>query len=267
MPLVVVTGGNRGLGRAYIEHLLRDSSDWKVVFTAREVASGEQAKAEIAELTGAHDRLFFKQLDIESTDSIIAFRDALAAEFEGIDVLISNAAIYIRNATTEDAARVLKVNFEKTAEFVDTLLPLVKPTGQVIVVSSTLGNRSHNNNEAVKAKVFAEDLTKAEIFEIYQELQADVAAGTATEKGWNADSYFNSKFLINAFVRVVAKELKAAQSTIRINAICPGWCRTDMGGPTAPRSPEEGVQTYLYLTKQDSDVSGQFWTDSAVAPF
>lgn len=263
MKLVVVTGANRGLGKTYVERLLRDSETWKIVMTARDSVHGQQVRDEIAEATNAQDRLLFQQLDITNSDSVAAFKEYVAAELGAIDVLVNNAGLYDKSNPTAT----LLINFEKTTEFTDIMLPFLKPTGHIIVIASTLGKKQYISGEAIKAAAFAEDLSRDQLNEMYRRCVAAHAEGQAEAEGWNADSYFNSKFLLNAYVRLVAKELKASHSQVRINAMCPGWCSTEMGGPNATRTAEEGVQTYIHLTKLEADVSGEFWYDSAIASF
>jgi len=49
---------------------------------------------------------------------------------------------------------------------------------------------------------------------------------------------------------------------IIVNSVCPGWCRTEMGGPNAPRTPEEGASGIVWLaTDAPTNVTGKFWRD------
>lgn len=55
---------------------------------------------------------------------------------------------------------------------------------------------------------------------------------------------------------------------IVVNAMCPGWVKTDMGGSSAPRSPEEGADTAVWLaTEASRKNNGQFWRDRNVIDF
>jgi NAD(P)-dependent dehydrogenase (short-subunit alcohol dehydrogenase family) len=76
---------------------------------------------------------------------------------------------------------------------------------------------------------------------------ADVAAGTHTKSGWPSNGYVVSKIAMNAYVRILARELAGDPRNILVNAACPGWVRTAMGGPGAPRSPEQGAKTPAWL--------------------
>jgi NAD(P)-dependent dehydrogenase (short-subunit alcohol dehydrogenase family) len=82
--------------------------------------------------------------------------------------------------------------------------------------------------------------------------------------GWPA--YRVSKAGLSALTRVFASELQG--TNVKVNAVCPGWVRTDMGGPGATRSTEEGVATTVWLaTLPDDGPSGGFFRDKRPIPW
>jgi NAD(P)-dependent dehydrogenase (short-subunit alcohol dehydrogenase family) len=81
------------------------------------------------------------------------------------------------------------------------------------------------------------------------------------EAGYSA--YRVSKAALNALTVTLANELK--QQPVLVNAMCPGWVKTDLGGPSAPRTVEQGADTALYLaTLPEDGPSGLFWRDRQV---
>lgn len=77
--------------------------------------------------------------------------------------------------------------------------------------------------------------------------------------GW-APAYCISKTALNAITVQLAAALKPRG--IAVNAVCPGWVRTDMGGPQAPRSLQQGADSILWLVlKAGPELSGGFWRD------
>ena len=78
------------------------------------------------------------------------------------------------------------------------------------------------------------------------------------KKGWPESAYRVSKIGLNAYTRILAREL--ADSKICLNAVCPGWVRTRMGGDNAARSVEEGADTIIWaaLLPEDGPTGGFF---------
>ena len=69
----------------------------------------------------------------------------------------------------------------------------------------------------------------------------------------------------NDFLRIVRA---CADSGVKVNAACPGWCRTDMGGPNAPRTADEGVDTAAWLASLPPDgPTGCFFRDRQPIPW
>ncbi|MEM8809948.1 MAG: SDR family NAD(P)-dependent oxidoreductase, partial [Cyanobacteria bacterium P01_G01_bin.38] len=81
-----------------------------------------------------------------------------------------------------------------------------------------------------------------------------------------APSYCLSKLALNGATLMLAQSLQA--KNISVNAMCPGWVKTDMGGDSAPRSPEQGADTAIWLaTEAPQSETGQFWRDRKVIDF
>jgi NAD(P)-dependent dehydrogenase (short-subunit alcohol dehydrogenase family) len=83
--------------------------------------------------------------------------------------------------------------------------------------------------------------------------------------GWSP-AYCVSKSMLNAMTRHLASEL--ASKGVSVNAVCPGWVRSDMGGPAAPRSLEQGADTPAWLAVDaDASITGKFLRDRKVIPW
>ncbi len=91
-------------------------------------------------------------------------------------------------------------------------------------------------------------------------------AGQLSEMGTWSPAYSASKTTLNAITCLLAAALK--EKGIAVNSVCPGWCRTDMGGPSAPRSVEEGAAGIVWLAAEaPQDKTALFWRDKAVIPW
>ena len=83
--------------------------------------------------------------------------------------------------------------------------------------------------------------------------------------------YRVSKSALNAYTRNLAAELGFGRRGVFADVVCPGHCRTDLGGASAPRSPEQGADTVLWLAGRTvdpgPDSTGLLWEDRAVVPW
>jgi NAD(P)-dependent dehydrogenase (short-subunit alcohol dehydrogenase family) len=78
--------------------------------------------------------------------------------------------------------------------------------------------------------------------------------------------YAISKTALNALTRLVAAQV--ANTNVLVNSACPGWVRTDMGGPNAPGSVVQGADTIVWLaTLPDGSPSGSFFAERKVIPW
>ncbi len=85
-------------------------------------------------------------------------------------------------------------------------------------------------------------------------------SGSLTEMGGGTPGYGISKAALNALTIKLAAELQG--TGILVNAVCPGWVRTDMGGSDATRSPEKGAETIVWLAQlPEGGPSGKFFRD------
>lgn len=229
--IAVVTGANRGIGLETVRQLA--VSGWRVILTSRDEEKGYQAAADLRDHGLAVDAL---QLDVTDRTSCEAARAWLAQRFDHIDALVNNAGILIDSKATSvlelpiDVLRqTLETNLFGVLNVTQALAPLLRASGSARVV-----NLSSNLGQL-----------------------ADMQAGTP--------AYRMSKTALNALTRILAAELAPA---IKVNAMCPGWVRTAMGGPNAERPVERGADTAVWLaTLPDDGPTGGFFRDRQPIPW
>lgn len=221
--VALVTGANRGMGREAARQLA--ARGYHVVAAVRDEASGHQA---VREIQAAGGRASVLSMDVSSSDSIARALEQLHAFADRLDVLINNAGIYpdeglsILTLPREQLARTLATNTIGPLEVTQACLPLLRRARQarVINISSGYGQLSG--------------------------LSADVP------------SYCLSKLALNGLTIMLADALRKDQ--IAVNAVCPGWVRTDMGGAGATLSVEEGVDTAIWLaTEAPQEATGHLF--------
>lgn len=251
--VAVISGANRGIGKEIARKLVAAGLD--VVIGCRDEAEGRAAAAELG--ARAH------QLDVTSRGSI----GALAEDLEQVDVLVNNAGIALTGFDATIARRTIEVNFLGAMHLTDTLLPKMREGGRVVMVSSGSGELARFRERAHRCLIDPA-LTREQLVTLVESFVLDVQAGVHEQHGWPSSAYAVSKAAMNALTRVLASELEGDPRRIRVNAACPGWVRTRMGGEDAPRSPEEGADTPAWLALEaPSELTGLFFRNRQRIPY
>jgi NAD(P)-dependent dehydrogenase (short-subunit alcohol dehydrogenase family) len=234
--VAVISGASRGLGFETCRQLGR--LGFRVLLTARDHARG---RAAAAALEGQGLGVVFYPLDVTDARSVRALEAHLEREYGRLDVLVNNAGVFLDPMPPEDpsASSVFRADIATVRYSMETnaygplrlcqaLIPLMKGHGRVVNVSSGMGQ--------------------------------------LTEMNGCCPGYRFSKASLNALTRILADELR--DTGIKVNSVCPGWVRTEMGGPHAERSVEEGVDTIVWLaTLPESGPSGGFFRDRQPIPW
>jgi NAD(P)-dependent dehydrogenase (short-subunit alcohol dehydrogenase family) len=256
----LVTGANRGLGLEVCRQLSREGM--LVIATSRKEAEGREA---VAALRRERLDVMHETCDVTDDASVAALAERLAARGETLDVLVNNAGISMRGFDASVAETTIAVNFTGALRVTDMLGPAIRDDGRIVMVSSGMGEVSSLSPE-LRKQFLASDLSRATLVGLVQEFVRDVALGRHAERGWPTSAYRVSKAGLNALTRVLARELAPRQ--IKVNAICPGWVRTDMGGSGAPRSLEQGAAGIVWAALLGPDgPTGGFFRDEHAIPW
>jgi NAD(P)-dependent dehydrogenase (short-subunit alcohol dehydrogenase family) len=234
--LAVVTGANRGIGLEIARQLAQKGL--RVVLTARDPKKG-RAAAKALQNDGLD--VAFHVLDVASGASIGSFLRWLRRTEGRLDVLVNNAGIYLDvlpDRSTESAfvtnrrklRTTMEVNLEGPFFLMQASIPLMRENGYGRIVNVSSGS------------------------------------GQLTGMGGHEAAYRISKTALNAATCIFAAETKG--TGILVNAMCPGWVRTDMSGPEATRSVEEGADTAVWLALlPKSGPTGGFFRDRRIIPW
>ena len=231
--IAVVTGGNRGIGFEICRQLARKKAI-TVILTSRDEHKGREA---CQYLQKQELPVHFLPLDVSSASSIQKFGRQLAKEFGRCDILVNNAGVFVDRgvagaenftgifqAKVDDIRTTMETNVYGPLLLCQTLIPLMKKNnyGRIVNMSSGMGQLA--------------------------------------EMGGGYTAYRLSKVSLNALTRIFHAELTG--TNILMNSMCPGWVKTEMGGPNATRSVEQGADTAVWLaTLPDKAASGKFFRD------
>jgi NAD(P)-dependent dehydrogenase (short-subunit alcohol dehydrogenase family) len=252
--VAVVTGGNRGLGLEVCRQLA--AHGLRVVLAARSLESAEQAAAP---LRGGKLAVEAAALDVTSDADAAALAAKLARDHGRIDVLVNNAGVSLRGFDAEVVRGTMAVNLLGVARVTDALLPLMAGRGAIANVSSGMGELSVLA-PPLRKRFLAPDLDRAGLLALVGDFERAVAAGTHRRDGWPTNAYSVSKAALNALTRILAREL--AGTAVRVNSVCPGWVRTDMGGRSAPRGVREGAESIVWgALLPEGGATGGFFRD------
>ncbi|XP_005375781.1 PREDICTED: carbonyl reductase [NADPH] 3 isoform X1 [Chinchilla lanigera] len=268
--VALVTGANKGIGFAVTRELCRRFPG-DVVLTARDEARGRAAVQQL-QAEGLSPR--FHQLDVDDLQSIRALRDFLRREYGGLNVLVNNAGIAFKtdDPTPFDiqAELTLKTNFFATRNVCTELLPIVKPHGRVVNISSLQGSKALEDcSEALQERFRCDTLTEGDLVDLMKKFVEDVKNEMHGKEGWPDSAYGVSKLGVTVLSRIMARQLDETRKADRIllNACCPGWVKTDMAGDQGSRTLEQGAETPVYLALLPPDATephGQLVRDKVV---
>ncbi|CAB4593805.1 unannotated protein [freshwater metagenome] len=242
--LALITGGSRGLGFETAKALRHQGFD--LILVSKNSVNLASANASLESTPGGLVTTY--AIDFENPEASAAGLEEIAAKHPDITHLVISHAVMSEKmsktlkTTDEEWGRVMTINLDSVFQVVNRLVPAMVEArnGRVIIYSACLGRMSGPGN----------------------------AGGLAP--------YRISKAGVNALVRNLAHETGLGARGVLVDALCPNHSRTDMGGPDAPRSAEEGAETAVWLATREFDKSsddfqknttGVLWEDHQLVPW
>ncbi len=271
--LIMITGCNKGIGYGILKNLAARKESYRFIMAVRSAERAAQALAELEKIVPkVSARTTVKEVDIASSESIDKFVGWIKESGTKVDCLVNNAGMAFKgDAFNEEVVRVtFQTNYYGTFELTEKLLPYIASNGKIVTISSSMGKLSILTSEALRKEFDDPKITREKLNALAKRFHDDVVAGNYKEKGWPRQSYGVSKVCTNIYNRILARDEDVVKRGIQVYACCPGWVRTDMAGPKAPRSIEEGAVCPCDLVqlpwKVNPELQGKFFYDSKVTP-
>ena len=219
MKNIFITGGNRGIGKGLVKEFSKDNN---VIFSARNT---EKAQLIIDTLGGKN--IDYVIMDVGDSESVQKGIKNLKSRISSVDVLINNAGILIPGLkhkidaidTDDDSImETFNINTVGALRVCKAVIPLMPIKSRIINISSGMGQMEG--------------------------------------MGTGSLAYRLSKSALNAMTIVLSQELMV--KSIKVNAICPGWVQTDMGGYDATLTVKESADSIKKFTLSDNFPNGKF---------
>lgn len=224
MKTVLITGANKGIGFEVARQLL--SKGFQVIISGRDETRLSEA---FNQLNAESTSIKMIVMDVDRFDSVKEAAQLLSARNLTLDVIINNAGILLKEdrSLLEHDDEILKTSINTNCygpiRVIHAFQSMLKSPGRIINLSSEGGSM------------------------------------TDPVGGWSP-AYCVSKTMLNAITRQLAYELSARN--IAVNAVTPGWVKTDMGGRQATRSVEKGAETIVWLASDArQELTGRFFKD------
>ena len=225
---IVITGGNRGIGYGLLKIL---SDKHNVIITVRNNKKGQST---IAELGHSKNEINYVVMDVDNSDSVMRAADDIKQKFNNVDLLINNAGILIKEyqlpaiETSEDSIlKTFNTNTLGVLRVCKSIVPLMVNGSKIINISSGMGQLDEMNS--------------------------------------GSTAYRISKTALNALTKILSNELLSMG--IKVNTICPGWVKTDMGGENATLTIEESTTQIVAFALRDNFPNGQFLRHGEIIPW
>ena len=227
---IFITGGNRGIGKGLVSKFCKEN---KVIFTVRTKQKGDDTLKDFDS-----PNIDYLVMDVDNQKAIKKSIRDLRLKYNNIDILINNAGILIPDLqssynlgalnTSEDSIlATFQTNTLGSLRVCKEIVPLMKNGGRIINISSGMGQLH------------------------------DMEGGSI--------SYRLSKTALNALTKILSVELK--ELNIKVNAICPGWVKTDMGGSNADLRIEESTKNIANFVLADKFPNGKFFRHGIEIPW
>ncbi|CAF1054471.1 unnamed protein product [Didymodactylos carnosus] len=257
--VILVTGANKGIGFELVKKL-SNNKDVIVLLATRDFKQGEHAAKKLGDCSNIH----LLQLDTSSSQSIHQAAEQIRDAYGYLDVLINNAGIAKPDYNLQAARTTFATNYFGIKTLNRYLIPLMRPNGRIINVSSVIGLWTLDGcSDELKSKWLNPNLTESELDKLIDQFFASIERLTEELDGYPTQYSFliygMSKAALNMLTRIQANNLT---NGILIHAVCPGYSDASLNQDLAnEHSPSLGADSILYVVDHIENENGKLWQD------
>ncbi len=246
--LIMITGCNKGVGFGILENLAMNNPNYRFLAAVRSLQRGEQALNDLKKsVPNIHERVSLKELDISKSKSIDEFVNWIKDHGVKIDCLVNNAAIAFQTSKVEPKIvdETFQTNLFGTIGLTEKLLPFISDNGKIINITTDVATFGTLKSPEYQKRLQSESLNKEELFNIAKDYHDKVAAHhpILTDHPFPKESYpvyYFSKLLLSVYTRILCNYEDIKKRGIQVYSCSPGWTKTDIGGPMADKTIQEG---------------------------
>ncbi len=265
MKTIIVTGGNRGIGLEICRQL--SELGHTVILCSRDLEKGDEAARNL------NENVIVKKLDVTKESDILNLFHFVAGKFGKLDVLINNAGINkapdpAENKLLDKVKKVAEQNMGNMRKIGKKILPFLRNAGLVSRRKNVTDVPVENVKKVLDVNLHGPWRLMQVFLPLLQQsddgriINMSSGMGEITRLSGDYPEYRLSKTALNAVTLMFSKQTH--DDGIKVNAMCPGWVRTDMGGPDAHREVSQGADTAVWLSTEDKIPTGKFFRDRKV---
>ena len=258
MQNILVTGANRGLGFGLIHNLAKSGNKSTLFMGCRNLDKANEALKKIKDETNSKHEIKIVPVDLNDQKSFENIKKSLLDKDQRLSVLVNNAGVKYggHEITLDQATHMMNVNYYNQKALVDYLLDndLFEDNSKILNMSSTLANSAMLADEMAKERAL-----NLQSYEDIDELIKDLLDAISKGEYWFSKkvyhpTYMFTKYIFGKYSHLLSQDAAIVDKNMQVYALCPGWVRTDMGGPSALLSIEQGVTTQRFLIDKEHTI-------------
>ena len=260
--VVAVTGANRGLGLALVRRLASQQLGiTRILLCSRDLQKGIDARGVIGQVDTDIDVM---QLDMDDEESMERFCSEVKQKYGTLYGLVNNAGMMLNDESMskEDALiKTCRTNLFGPISLTEQIIDqgLIVERGKLLFLSSTMACTNFIQDKKL-AQMLSTIGSAQDINTAYMQVLEQIRDGKYSSifiPKFTPSDYNVSKLLLSKYAKILSSDTRIIDKDIFVASICPGWCKTDMGGSRAVKTPERGTDIVADMLDEANDYTAK----------